>query len=85
MKKKCFETTGRARKVTPRMMEYLRCVIDTPTVGALGKDNGKAPDDTIGIKMSVTRERVAHYRRAFAKFAKEEILELCEEVMKEAA
>jgi hypothetical protein len=51
----------------------------------LVKDNGKAPDDTIGIKMSVCRERVADYRRAFERFTKEEVLELCEEIMKEAA
>ena len=28
-----FESTGRARKVTPRMMEYLGHVIDTPLEG----------------------------------------------------
>ena len=85
MKKRYMESTERSRLVTPRMMEYLRWVIDTPTAGAWGKDNGKAPDDTIGIKMSVCRERVADYRRAFARFTKEEVLELCEEVMKEVA
>ncbi len=85
MKKRYMESTGRTRRVSPRMMEYLRWVIDTPTAGAWGKDNGKAPDDTIGIKMSVCRERVADYRRAFARFTKEEVLELCEEIMKEAA
>jgi len=85
MKKRYMESTGRTRRVSPRMMEYLRWVIDTPTAGAWGKDNGKAPDDTIGIKMSVCRERVADYRRAFARFTKEEVLELCEEVMKEVA
>jgi hypothetical protein len=73
------------KPVTPRMMEYLRNVIDTPTVGAYG-DNGKAPDEIIGQKMFVTRERVTHYRKKFAKlYTKEEILELCEEIMKEAA
>ena len=86
MKKRYFESTGLAKKVTPRMMEYLRVVIDTPTIGAWGKDNGKAPDDTIGIKMGVTRDRIGQYRNAFARmFSKEEILELCEEVMKEVA
>jgi hypothetical protein len=35
--------------------------------------------------MSVCRERVADYRRAFERFTKEEVLELCEEIMKEAA
>ena len=53
--------------------------------GALPLSLPKAPDDTIGIKMSVCRERVADYRRAFERFTKEEVLELCEEIMKEAA
>jgi len=80
-----MESTGRTRQVTPRMMEYLGHVIDTPTVGAYG-DNGKAPDEVIGNKMEVTRDRVAQYRNAFKRmFTKEEVLELCEEVMKEAA
>ena len=82
---KYFQSTGCKKQVSFRMMEYLGHVIDTPTAGAWGKDNGKAPDDTIGIKMSVCRERVADYRRAFARFTKEEVLELCEEVMKEVA
>jgi len=85
MKKRYMESTRRTRRVSPRMMEYLRCVIDTPTVGALGKDNGKAPDDIIAIKMGVCRGRVADYRRSFERFTKEEVLELCEEIMKEAA
>ena len=86
MKKRYMESTGRTRRVSPRMMEYLRYVIDTPTVGAWGKDSGKAPDDTIGIKMYVTAGRVGDYRNAFAKkFTKEEVLELCEEIMKDAA
>ncbi len=81
-----FESTGRTRKVTPRMMEYLAHVIDTPTVGAWGKDSGKAPDEDIGKKMNVTRGRIGDYRNAFAKkFTKEEVLELCEEIMSEAA
>ena len=86
MKKRYMESTERSRLVTPRMMEYLRWVIDTPTAGAWGKDNGKAPDDTIGIKMFVTAGRVGQYRSSFERmFTKEEVLELCEEIMKEAA
>jgi len=86
MKKRYMESTGRTRRVSPRMMEYLRWVIDTPTAGAWGKDNGKAPDDTIGIKMFVTAGRVGQYRSSFERmFTKEEVLELCEEIMKEAA
>ncbi len=91
VKKRYMESTGRTRKVTPRMMEYLGHVIDTPTVGEW-KDGkawrcvDKAPDEVIGNKMEVTRDRVAQYRNAFKRmFTKEEVLELCEEVMKEAA
>ena len=73
------------KPVTPRMMEYLRNVIDTPTVGAYG-DNGKAPDEVIGKKMYVTSSRIGSFRSAFKRmFTKEEVMELCEEVMKEAA
>lgn len=87
MVKNCryFECTNRTRKVTNRMKEYLGHVIDTPTVGAYG-DNGKAPDSVIGKKMNVTAGRVGNYRSAFERmFTKEEVLELCEEIMKEAA
>tara|TARA_B110000902_G_scaffold205730_1_gene234212 strand:+ start:172 stop:456 length:285 start_codon:yes stop_codon:yes gene_type:complete len=80
-----MESTGRTRQVTPRMMEYLGHVIDTPTVGAYG-DNGKAPDEVIGKKMYVTSSRIGSFRSAFKRmFTKEEVMELCEEVMKEAA
>ena len=81
-----FECTNRTRKVTNRMKEYLGHVIDSPTVDARGNDNGKAPDEVIGIKMGVTRGRVGDYRTAFERmFTKEEVLELCEEIMKDAA
>ena len=80
-----FECTNRTRKVTNRMKEYLGHVIDTPTAGAYG-DNGKAPDSVIGKKMNVTAGRVGNYRSAFERmFTKEEVLELCEEIMKEAS
>ena len=39
----------------------------------------------IGKKMGVTGNRVGHYRWSLARFTKEEIRELCEEIMKEAA
>lgn len=78
-----FKITGQTRSVSPRMMEYLSHVIDTPTDNARGKNNGKAPDEVIGKKMSVTRERIRMYRVSFSKFAKEEVMELCEDIMKE--
>ena len=80
-----FKTTGQTRNVSPRIMEYLGHVIDTPTDNARGKDNGKAPDEVIGQKMSITRERIRHYRVSLSKFTKEEIMELCEDIMKEAS
>jgi len=80
-----FKSTGRVRRVPPRMLEYLRNVIDTPTAGFY-VDNGKAPDEIIGQKMCVCKERVGQYRKTFAKrYFKEEVMELCEEIMKEAA
>ena len=84
MKKRYFESTGRTWKVTERMMEYLRVVIDTPTVGTYG-DNGKAPDVVIGNKMTVTAGRVGDYRIACSRLKRDEIAELCEEILKEAA
>jgi len=83
---KYFESTGCKKQVSFRMMEYLGHVIDTPTVGALGNDNGKAPDVVIGEKMKLTKFRVGDYRRTLEmRFTKTEVLELCEEVMKEVA
>ncbi len=61
MKKRYMESTERSRRVTPRMMEYLRCVIDTPTVGSLGKYNVKAPADSMGFKLIVFRLCVSDY------------------------
>ena len=84
IRKRRFESTGRVRKVTPRMMEYLATVIDAPTVGAYG-DNGKAPDLAIGKKMNVTAGRVGNYRNACSRLKREEIAELCEEILKEAS
>ena len=87
MKYRYFESTGRERYApTPRMMEYLGHVIDLPTDNIRGKDTGKAPDEVIGEKMRVTRSRIGTLRHAIARFYnKEEVLELCEEVMKETA
>ncbi len=84
IKMRRFESTGRTWKVTPRMMEYLATVIDAPTVGAYG-DNGKAPDAVIGKKMGVTRGRVSDYRNACSRLKREELAELCEEILKGAA
>ena len=85
IKMRRFESTGRARKVTPRMMEYLGHVIDTPLEGNREEKNGYVTDVRIGKKMGVTGNRVGHYRWSLARFTKEEIRELCAEVMKEAA
>ena len=85
MKTRFFETTKRTRKVTPRMMEYLACVIDTPLEGNREEKNGYVTDVRIGEKMGVTGNRVGDYRWSLARFTKEEVLELCEEIMKDAA
>ena len=81
-----FECSGRTRKVTPRMMEYLGHVIDTPIDEGTNNLGGKVADEVIGKRMKVTRSRIAEFRTKFSeKFTKEEVLELCEEIMKEAA
>ena len=85
IKMRRFESTGRARKVTPRMMEYLGHVIDTPLEGNREEKNGYVTDVRIGEKMGVTGNRVGDYRWSLARFTKEEVLELCEEIMKDAA
>ena len=85
-KLKYLKSAGRVKKVTPRMMEYLGHVIDTPIDEGTNNLGGKVADEVIGKKMKVTRSRVADYRNRFERmFTKEEVLELCEEVMKEAA
>ena len=86
IKSKYFESSGETKRVTSRMMEYLGHVIDTPISEGTNNLDGKVADEVIGKKMNVTRSRVADYRNRFARmFTKEEVLELCEEIMKEAA
>jgi|TARA_B110001454_G_C12393820_1_gene297934 hypothetical protein len=86
IKSKYFESSGETKRVTSRMMEYLGHVIDTPIDEGTNNLGGKVADEVIGKKMKVTRSRIANYRDNFAeKYTKEEILELCEEIMKEAA
>ena len=86
IKLKYFESSGKTKRVTSRMMEYLGHVIDTPIDEGTNNLGGKVADEVIGKKMKVTKSRIANYRDNFAeKYTKEEILELCEEIMKEAA
>jgi len=83
---KYFESSGETKRVTPRMMEYLSHVIDTPIDEGTNNLNGKVADEVIGKKMKVTKSRIANYRNNFAeKYTREEVLELCEDIMKEAA
>ena len=83
---KYFESSGETKRVTPRMMEYLGHVIDTPIDEGTNNLNGKVADEVIGKRMKVTRSRIANYRNNFAeKYTREEVLELCEDIMKEAA
>ena len=83
---KYFESSGETKRVTSRMMEYLGYVIDTPIDEGTNNLNGKVADEVIGKRMKVTRSRIAEFRTKFSeKFTKEEVLELCEDIMKEAA
>ena len=86
IKSKYFESSGETKRVTSRMMEYLGHVIDTPIDEGTNNLGGKVADEVIGKKMKVTKSRIANYRNNFAeKYTREEVLELCEDIMKEAA
>ena len=66
-------------KLAPRMVEYLRNVIDTPI-----EDRGL--DAEIARKMRITRSCVSSYKKKVEeRLTKEELLEVCSEIMKEAA
>ena len=71
------ETT--MEKVSPSMLRYLRAVIDTPI-------EGKGLDAALCRKFRRSRSYSSTMRRLIAKrLTREELLEVCEEIMKEAA
>ena len=71
------ETT--MEKVSPSMLRYLRAVIDTPI-------EGRGLDAEICRKLCRSRSYSSTMRRLIAKrLTREELLEVCEEIMKEAA
>ncbi len=80
-----FECTDRTVSVTPSMMKYLAVIIDTPIEGKYNL-NGKVSDEVIGRKVSLTKSRIGEIRKNIReRLSKEEVLELCEEIMKDAA
>tara|TARA_Y100000296_G_scaffold78423_1_gene101101 strand:+ start:114 stop:317 length:204 start_codon:yes stop_codon:yes gene_type:complete len=67
------------------MMKYLAVIIDTPIEGKYNL-NGKVSDEVIGRKVSLTKSRIGEIRKNIReRLSKEEVLELCEEIMKDAA
>ena len=71
------ETT--MEKVSPSMLRYLRAVIDTPI-------EGRGLDAELCRKFRRSRAYSSTMRRLIAKrLTREELLEVCEEIMKEAA
>ena len=71
------ETT--MEKVSPSMLRYLRAVIDTPI-------EGRGLDAELCRKFRRSRSYSSTMRRMIAKrLTREELLEVCEEIMKEAA
>ena len=80
-----FECTGRTVNVAPSMMKYLAVIIDTPIEGKYNL-NGKVSDEDIGRKVYLTKARIGGIKNNIRKrLTKEEVLELCEDIMKEAA
>ena len=80
-----FECTDRTVSVAPSMMKYLAVIIDTPIEGKYNL-NGKVSDEVIGRKVSLTKSRIGEIRKNIReRLSKEEVLELCEEIMKDAA
>jgi len=66
-------------KLSPRMLTYLRNVIDTPI-------EGRGLDAEIARKMLITRSCVYTYKKGVGeRLTKEELLEVCSIIMKEAA
>jgi hypothetical protein len=71
------ETT--IEKVSPSMLRYLRAVIDTPV-------EGRGLDSEIARSVNCTRSWAYTMKKMIAKrLTREELLEVCEEIMKEAA
>ena len=71
------ETT--MEKVSPSMLRYLRAVIDTPI-------EGRGLDAELCRNLHRSRSYSSTMRRLIAKrLTREELLEVCEEIMKEAA
>ena len=77
-----FECTDRTVSVPMSMYTYLAVIIDTPIEGKYNL-NGKVSDEVIGRKMYRTKSRIAGIRKNIReRLTKEEVLELCEEIMK---
>ena len=71
------ETT--IEKVSPSMLRYLREVIDTPI-------ESRGLDAEIARRVNRSRGWSSQMKRMIAKrLTKEELLEVCEEIMKEVA
>ena len=71
------ETT--MEKVSHSMLRYLRAVIDIPI-------EGRGLDAALCRKLRRSRSYSSNMRRLIAKrLTREELLEVCEEIMKEAA
>ena len=80
-----FECTDRNVSVAPSMMSYMRLIIDTPIEGKYNL-NGKVSDEVIGRKRGLPRTRIGDIRKRIReRLTKEEVLELCEDIMKEVA
>ena len=66
-------------KLSPRLLDYLRNVIDTPI-------DGRGLDSEIARNMRISRSCVYIYKKMIAeRLTRKELLEVCDEIMKEVA
>ena len=71
--------TTAMEKLSPRMLDYLRMVIDTPI-------EGRGLDAEIARKMRRTPSCIYLHKKGVAhRLTREELLEVCSEIMKEVA
>jgi hypothetical protein len=79
MAKRVKDRETAIEKVSPSMLKYLREVIDTPI-------EGRGLDAAIARRVCRSRAWSGQMKRMIAKrLTREELLEVCEEIMKEAA
>mgnify|MGYP001218162166 CR=1 FL=1 len=79
MSKRVKDRETALEKVSPSMLKYLREVIDTPI-------EGRGLDAEIARKVNRSRAWCGQMKKMISKrLTRDELLEVCKEIMKEAA